>query len=111
MVNGPTQTDVARADDSPLLLSPRVRRFVRRPRYAPRVTGRIEHYESRGARWEDEFADDGDAEAARRGRRPPQVEVLLDDPAFVVVLKPSGVPTIPERFAKDKRTVVDEVAA
>jgi len=23
------------------------------------VTGRIEHYESRGARWEDEFADDG----------------------------------------------------
>lgn len=74
------------------------------------MTGRIEHYESRGARWEDEFADDGDAEAARRGRRPPQVEVLLDDPAFVVVMKPAGVPTVPERFAKDKRTVVDEVA-
>jgi 23S rRNA pseudouridine1911/1915/1917 synthase len=75
------------------------------------VSGRIEQYESRGARWEDEFADEGDAASARRGRRPPDVEILLDDPAFVVVLKPSGVPTVPERFAKDKRTVVDEVAA
>jgi 23S rRNA pseudouridine955/2504/2580 synthase/23S rRNA pseudouridine1911/1915/1917 synthase len=73
------------------------------------VSGRIERYESRGARWEDEFVDDGDAESARRGRRPPQVEVLLDDPAFAVVLKPAGLPTVPERFAKDKRTVVDEV--
>jgi len=75
------------------------------------VTGRIDAYERRGARWEDEFADDGDAESARRARRPPQVEILLDDPKFVVVAKPYGVPTVPERFAKDKRTIVEETAA
>jgi 23S rRNA pseudouridine955/2504/2580 synthase/23S rRNA pseudouridine1911/1915/1917 synthase len=74
------------------------------------VTGRIDRYEARGARWEDEFSED-DAPAARRsGRRPEPVEVLVDDPAFSVVAKPAGVPTVPERFARDKRTVGDLVA-
>lgn len=75
------------------------------------MTGRIGEYERRGARWEDEFDDEGGAAAARRERRPPQVVVLLDDPAFAVVLKPAGTPTVPERFAKDRRTVVDQVHA
>jgi 23S rRNA pseudouridine955/2504/2580 synthase/23S rRNA pseudouridine1911/1915/1917 synthase len=73
------------------------------------VTGRIEHYEGRGARWEDEFEDDGGAERGRRERRPEPVVVLLDDPKFTVVAKPAGVPSVPERFAKDKRTIVDLV--
>jgi RluA family pseudouridine synthase len=77
------------------------------------VTGRIERYEGRGARWEDAFEDDGgdDDAARRRERRPEDVVVLLDDPLFTVVAKPSGVPTVPERFAKDRRTAVDLVAA
>ena len=74
------------------------------------MSGRIERYESRGARWEDE-ADDADAASPRRRERKPEpVEMLVDDPAFSVVAKPSGVPTVPERFAKDRRTVVDLVA-
>jgi 23S rRNA pseudouridine1911/1915/1917 synthase len=75
------------------------------------VTGRIEKYESKGSRWEDEFADAGDPESSRRGRRPQSVEVLVDDPAFTVVMKPAGVPTVEERFAKDKQTLVDLVHA
>ena len=73
------------------------------------MPGRIEHYEGRGARWEDEFQDDGGAERAARGRRPEPVVVLLDDPKFTVVAKPAGVPSVPERFAKDKKTIVDLV--
>lgn len=74
------------------------------------MSGRIERYESRGARWEDEFVEDEPASPRRRERRPEPVEVLVDDPAFSVVAKPSGVPTVPERFAKDRRTIVDLVA-
>lgn len=73
------------------------------------MTGRIEHYEGRGARWEDEFAQDGGTERGHRERRPESVVVLLDDPKFAVVVKPSGVPSVPERFAKDKATIVDLV--
>jgi 23S rRNA pseudouridine1911/1915/1917 synthase len=73
-------------------------------------TGRIDKYESGGARWDDAF-EDGDADGAARERRPDAVAVLLDEPTFVVVAKPSGVPTVPERFAKDKRTAVDLVHA
>jgi 23S rRNA pseudouridine955/2504/2580 synthase/23S rRNA pseudouridine1911/1915/1917 synthase len=71
------------------------------------VTGRIDEIEKRGARWEDEF--DGDGASSGRGRRPQRVEVLLDDPLFTVVAKPSGLPTVPERFDTAKRTVIDEV--
>jgi 23S rRNA pseudouridine955/2504/2580 synthase/23S rRNA pseudouridine1911/1915/1917 synthase len=74
------------------------------------VSGRIERYESRGARWEDEFVEDGAGTPRRRERRAEPVEVLVDDPAFSVVAKPSGVPTVPERFLKDRRTIVDLVA-
>jgi RluA family pseudouridine synthase len=89
--------------------STRLRAETRRsssPRqYAAAVSRRIERIEGRGARWE-HLVDD-DAESAQRERRPERLEVLLDDPLFVVVAKPAGVPSVPERFAKDKRTVVD----
>ena len=74
------------------------------------MSGRIERYESRGARWEDEFGEDDAAAPRRRDRRPEPVEILVDDPAFSVVAKPSGVATVPDRFAKDRRTIVDLVA-
>jgi 23S rRNA pseudouridine1911/1915/1917 synthase len=74
------------------------------------VSGRIERYESRGARWEDEFGEDGAGTPRRRERRPEPVEILADDPAFSVVAKPAGVATVPDRFAKDRRTIVDLVA-
>jgi RluA family pseudouridine synthase len=74
------------------------------------VSGRIDSYEGRGTRWEDEFDDLGD-EPRTRTRRPEPVEVLLDDPKFTIVAKPAGVPSVPERFARDKRTVGDHLAA
>jgi 23S rRNA-/tRNA-specific pseudouridylate synthase len=74
------------------------------------VTGRIDAYEGRGARWEDEFEELGD-EPRARSRRPEPVAVLVDDPKFTIVAKPSGVPSVPERFARDRRTIVDHVAA
>ncbi|MCG3134531.1 MAG: Ribosomal large subunit pseudouridine synthase C [Planctomycetes bacterium] len=64
---------------------------------------RISDYESRGGgdAWEDEGAPD------RAARRPAKTEILLDDPRFVVVAKPSGLPSVPERFRPDAETVVD----
>lgn len=74
------------------------------------MAGRIDAYERRGARWEDAPDEDLTDEPGRRDRRPEPVEVLLDDPLFTVVAKPSGVPSVPERFAKDRRTVADHLA-
>ena len=75
------------------------------------MSRRIEQYERRGARWDASFEDDEDAAGGRRPRRSPAVEILLDEPTFCVVHKPAGVPTVPERFAKDKATVVEAAHA
>lgn len=73
------------------------------------MSRRIERYESGGARWEDAFEEHG--ERGARTRRAEEVQVLLDDPLFSVVAKPAAVPSVAERFAKEKKTVVDLVEA
>ncbi|MCE9637460.1 MAG: RluA family pseudouridine synthase [Planctomycetes bacterium] len=67
----------------------------------------IEAYEEHGRSDDDEFGEFEPDVAAPR--RPAEVEILLDDPRFVVVAKPAGIPTIPERFRKDAPTIVDAV--
>lgn len=69
---------------------------------------RIEAYEAHGRTDDDEFADEDRGPAQRRRGRP-ETELLLDDPRFVVVSKPSGVPSVPERFRKEEPTVADQV--
>ena len=72
------------------------------------MSRRIREYERDGARWEDAFDEEGGG-GTTRPRRMPKLEVLLDDPRFTVVNKPDGMPTIPERFDRTRRTVVDEL--
>jgi 23S rRNA-/tRNA-specific pseudouridylate synthase len=71
------------------------------------MSKRIAAYEGRGRSRDDEDFEAEGGEPVRRPRRAPEVEVLLDDPRFVVVAKPSGVPTVPERFRREEPTVVD----
>jgi RluA family pseudouridine synthase len=72
------------------------------------VNRKIDRIESQGETWDESDIEGDEPEARPRERRPERVEVLLDDPKFAIVLKPSGVPSIPERFDTRKRTVVDE---
>jgi RluA family pseudouridine synthase len=67
---------------------------------------RIAAYEAHGRTDDDEFEDE-DRGASSHKRRTEEAEILLDDARFVVVAKPSGVPTIPERFRKEEPTIVD----
>ena len=73
------------------------------------MSRRIQQIEGRGIRWEDSFEEEAGDVAKRRERRPETVAILLEDPSFIVVMKPSGVPTIPERFDHARRTIVEEV--
>lgn len=69
-----------------------------------KFTGKISDYESLGGGgddWEDRGAPD------RAARRPATTTIVLDDPRFVVVSKPAGLPSVPERFRPDAETVVD----
>lgn len=67
----------------------------------------IEAYEEHGRSDDDDF---GEIEPdVARPRRQEEPAILLDDPRFVVVAKPAGIPTIPERFRKDAPTIVDAV--
>jgi RluA family pseudouridine synthase len=76
------------------------------------VSRRIERCEGQGTRWEDAFDDeDGGPDAPRHERRPQRVEILLEDPLFCVVSKPSGVPCVPERFDKGRSTAIEETWA
>jgi len=70
------------------------------------MSKRIAAYERRGGSDDADFDLEGGA-PVRRTRRPPEAEILLDDPRFVVVAKPSGMPTVPERFRKEEPTIVD----
>ena len=71
------------------------------------MSKRIAAYE--GRRPSDDEDDSGSEShaPARRPRRPPEVEVLVDEPRFAVVSKPAGIPSVPERFRKEDPTVVD----
>ena len=70
------------------------------------MSRRIEAYERLGRSDDDDEPEDDD----RRGRRARKNEpvVLLDDPRFVVVSKPAGMGTIPDRFRVDEPTAIDE---
>lgn len=72
------------------------------------MSKRIAAYEGRGRSddREEDFEGEG-REAGRRERRPVETEILLDDPRFVVVAKPPGLPTVPDRFRREDPTVVD----
>lgn len=70
------------------------------------MSRRIEVYERLGRDDADASADDDDGPRAGR-RRPEATTILLDEPRLVVVSKPSGLATIPDRFRKDDPTVVD----
>jgi RluA family pseudouridine synthase len=74
------------------------------------MSKRISAYERHGR---DEDGEDALGTGAPRPalRRHDAPELLLDDPRCVVVAKPAGVPTVPERFRKDVPTIVDLVHA
>jgi RluA family pseudouridine synthase len=71
------------------------------------VSRRIEAYERRD-RSDDEGWDEDDSAQAPR-RRPERTTILLDEPRCVVVSKPSGLGTVPDRFRTTLPTVVDAV--
>jgi RluA family pseudouridine synthase len=71
------------------------------------MSRRIDQYERRGARPDDDF--EPDEGPLRRNRRPERAEVLLDEEHFLVVAKPAGVATVPDRFDKGRGTIVDVV--
>jgi RluA family pseudouridine synthase len=74
------------------------------------MSRRIDAYERLGRGDDDDFdLEDEDRGPARRRREEPAI--LLDEARFVVVSKPSGVPTVPERFRPDEPTIVDLVEA
>lgn len=70
------------------------------------MSKRIAAYESQG-RSEDPHGDDDGAAGPRRNRRGPETEILFEDARCVVVAKPSGLATVPDRFRTNEPTVVD----
>lgn len=56
---------------------------------------------------DDDDLDFEEEEAPRRRRREADLRILLDEPRFLVVAKPAGVPSVPDRFRTDEPTVVD----
>ena len=69
---------------------------------------RIAEYESLGrTEDDDDDFDVPDRQAWRAKSRRVPAEILLDEPRFVVVSKPAGVPSIPERFRPNEPTIID----
>lgn len=69
------------------------------------MSKRILDYERLGGGEPDEDEDVGGPERFRKKKE--EMQILLDDPRFVVVSKPSGLPSVPERFRPEATTVVD----